>query len=74
MTQTVLVESGKGHKSSHDSNDSLSVCFFAVFHCRNVHEEVVVINFVKNAVGTLAHSIPAAMKLLDSCRSGLLSK
>ena len=51
-----------------------SVRFFAVFHCGNVHEEVVVINFVKDAVGTLTNSVPAAMKLLDSRGSRVLSK
>ena len=45
-----------------------------MFHCGNVHEEVVVIDFVQDTIRALPYSIPAAMKLLDSLWSRLLSK
>jgi len=44
----------------------LSVCLFAVLNSGNDHKEVVVVNFVKDSVGTLANAIATAMKLLDS--------
>ncbi|MFH1112990.1 MAG: hypothetical protein V1792_03630 [Pseudomonadota bacterium] len=53
---------------------SLSVGVFAVVHRGDIHKEVLVINFVKNAITALANSIAATVKLLDSRRSGIVSK
>lgn len=45
-----------------------------MFYWGNVHEQVAIIDFVKDAITTLAHSIAATMKLLDSRRSRVFSK
>jgi len=52
----------------------LSIGILAMFHCGNIHEEIVVVNFVKDTIRPLANSVSTSVKLLDSRRPGVQSK